>query len=396
MEKRQLNKIVEQNCCNGCEACLAICPKKVITMQRDINGFFYPTINEAECVDCGMCGRICPSQNKITFRRIDYNDTVVFGGYNQNLSTLKQSSSGGFFGIAASKVIEQGGIVFGVVFDEDYRSVHYISSDETSIEYMCGSKYVTARKDGVYQKVHQALKENRQVLFVGLPCEIYALYAYLKKDFELLLTCELICAGASSYNLLDAQLDWVNKTYKSTVMKFQFRYKKYGWVPCTLRADLKNGKNYTKMLDETIFGIGMKYAKRIACFNCKFKDMQRVADFTIGDFWNIDKKASYYNENGTSVVFARTKKAEDFLWTLDKFLFEKVEPDTALNGNRQQLKYAAGVPEGREEFFKILNRAGSYDAFKNFRNKQSILKKIKNSLPAPVYRIIRKVETKFN
>lgn len=56
------------------------------------------------------------------------------------------------------------------------------------------------------------------------------------------------------------------------------------------------------MFDETIFRIGMKYAKRKACFNCVFKDMNRIADFTIGDFWNVNKKVAYYNEDGTSVV----------------------------------------------------------------------------------------------
>lgn len=389
-----MNRIIEQENCNGCEACQTACPKNAITMRRDNNGFFNPIIDENICVHCGICGKVCPIQNMVSFRQIDFNDTLAYGGYDLNAKTLNKSSSGGFFGVLAEKILDENGIVYGVVFSDDYRNVYYSSSDENPLDKMRGSKYVTAHKNGIYNKIYEQLQIGRKVLFVGLPCEVAALYAILKKDFENLLTCELICAGASSYNLLDAQLDWLQKKFKAKTADFSFRYKKYGWVPCCIYWVSEKGKKYSKILDETIFGVGMKYAKRKACFNCKFKDMNRMADFTIGDFWNINKRADYYNENGTSVVFTRTEKAVLYMKELTAFRKVQVDSKSAQNGNYQQLKYPSGVPVNRDNYLKTLKEKGGKTAFMLYRPKQDIKVKIKNNMPVWAYKLLRRLDVK--
>ncbi|MDD3401827.1 MAG: Coenzyme F420 hydrogenase/dehydrogenase, beta subunit C-terminal domain [Hespellia sp.] len=391
-----MNRIVEQISCNGCEACYAVCKKNAITMKQNFDGFYYPVIDENLCVKCGICGKVCPQQLDTSFRKIDYNDTLAYGGYDLNPETLKKSSSGGFFGVLANAILAEEGVVYGVVFSQDYRNAYYASSDDERIDRMRGSKYVTARKEKIYCDVQEQLGTSRKVLFVGLPCEVAALYAVLKKDFDNLLTCELICAGASSYNLLNAQLDWLENRYQSETAEFSFRFKKYGWVPYSIFWKSKNRIKLSKMFDDTIFGIGMKYAKREACFNCNFKGLNRTADFSIGDFWNIDKKAVYYNESGTSVVFARTKKAESYMNTLNTFSCVKVDSEMACGGNRQQLQYASGVPERREEYLRTLRECGGEKAFIQFRPHQSIKVQVKNRLPVWVYKLLRRVEAKIH
>ena len=54
----------KKNECCGCTACFAICPKRVITMIEDEEGFEYPQINAEKCVKCYMCVNVCPI-NKI-------------------------------------------------------------------------------------------------------------------------------------------------------------------------------------------------------------------------------------------------------------------------------------------------------------------------------------------
>jgi Na+-translocating ferredoxin:NAD+ oxidoreductase subunit B len=44
--------------CNGCTACVNICPVKAITGERKS----VHTIDAGICIDCGACGRICPFQ----------------------------------------------------------------------------------------------------------------------------------------------------------------------------------------------------------------------------------------------------------------------------------------------------------------------------------------------
>lgn len=45
MSETKYLKIGEKKRCSGCTACVAICPKKCITMQADEEGFLYPVVN---------------------------------------------------------------------------------------------------------------------------------------------------------------------------------------------------------------------------------------------------------------------------------------------------------------------------------------------------------------
>ena len=55
----------KKNCC-GCGACMNVCPKSAIHMEKDEYGFVYPEINIEQCVECGACKRVCAFQNKTT------------------------------------------------------------------------------------------------------------------------------------------------------------------------------------------------------------------------------------------------------------------------------------------------------------------------------------------
>ena len=40
-----------EDCC-GCTACYSICPVNAISMNRDCEGFLYPSIDLLKCVKC--------------------------------------------------------------------------------------------------------------------------------------------------------------------------------------------------------------------------------------------------------------------------------------------------------------------------------------------------------
>ena len=50
--------------CCGCEACVQKCPRNCIEMKADREGFFYPTVDTSECIECGLCNKVCPMQTK--------------------------------------------------------------------------------------------------------------------------------------------------------------------------------------------------------------------------------------------------------------------------------------------------------------------------------------------
>lgn len=45
--------------CNGCGACVMICPKEAIDYIR-IDDFNYPRINIEKCINCRLCQKVCP------------------------------------------------------------------------------------------------------------------------------------------------------------------------------------------------------------------------------------------------------------------------------------------------------------------------------------------------
>lgn len=55
--------INKEDCC-ACTACVATCPHKAIIMKMDVEGFFYPQIQEEKCVACYRCISVCPLSKK--------------------------------------------------------------------------------------------------------------------------------------------------------------------------------------------------------------------------------------------------------------------------------------------------------------------------------------------
>ena len=53
---------------------------------------------------------------------------------------------------------------------------------------------------------------------------------------------------------------------------------------------------------------------RPSCYSCEFCTTKRNSDFTLGDFWGIEKvKPDFDDGMGTSLVLCHTQKAK-FIW----------------------------------------------------------------------------------
>jgi coenzyme F420-reducing hydrogenase beta subunit len=61
-----------------------------------------------------------------------------------------------------------------------------------------GSKYVQSRIGDTYILTKKFLMSGRKVLFTGTPCQIAGLKAFLQKDYDNLLTVDLVCHGVPS------------------------------------------------------------------------------------------------------------------------------------------------------------------------------------------------------
>ena len=172
----QINEENKRDCC-GCNVCALSCPQNCITMENDKEGFWYPRVNEEQCISCGKCKKNCPI---INCNGISENS---FGGayaiYACDEEIRERSSSGGVFSLMAKQILDENGIVYGAAFDDKWRVHHIGISDYKDLEKLQGSKYTQSNIGNIYYSVQNNLNIGKKVLFSGTPCQIAGLQKYI-------------------------------------------------------------------------------------------------------------------------------------------------------------------------------------------------------------------------
>lgn len=194
-------------------------------MQADSEGFLYPKVNEANCIDCGLCEKVCHE----LYPYEDCKPLKVYAAINKDEEIRLKSSSGGIFYLLAEKTIAEGGVVFGVRLDEQWQVVIDYTETMEGVRAFMGSKYVQARMATAYADAKRFLAEERKVLFSGTPCQIAGLHHFLRKPYENLLTVDIICHGTPSPKVWAMYLDEVVTAGRKAINDVQFRNKRNGW-----------------------------------------------------------------------------------------------------------------------------------------------------------------------
>ena len=192
-------EICDKNYCAGCFACYNKCAVNAITMQEDTIGHIYPIVNESLCVSCGSCKKVCPVN--ISINQIE--PQKVYASWVLDSEEHRKSSSGGLGHFFAQKIIEMDGVVYGCssLINEKKEISHVRCDSLDRLEQLRGSKYVQSFIGDTYKQAKKDLIENKQVFFIGTPCQIAGLKGYLKKDYSNLLTIDLICHGVPPQKL---------------------------------------------------------------------------------------------------------------------------------------------------------------------------------------------------
>ena len=197
-------------------------------MIEDEEGFRFPQVNGDLCIDCGLCTRRCPQLN--TLPESDrLPSPEVFAAYAKDGDTVMSSSSGGLFTVLAEQVLKEGGVVFGAAYMENFEVCHVCVSRREDLEKLRRSKYVASDPGDTFRQVKELLSEGRRVLYTGCPCQIAGLRAYLNKDYDNLLTADIICHGTPSQKLFNKYLGWLKNKMGGEIQELNFRSKKKGW-----------------------------------------------------------------------------------------------------------------------------------------------------------------------
>lgn len=324
--------------CCGCEACANICGHNAIELRYDEEGFHYPVVDENRCTDCGQCQKVCPVSNECESKD-PYKTT--FAGYSKDGKTLEACATGGIATELSRLIIQQGGMVFGVAFTEDYvKSEYRVATTLEELDNFSGSKYVQSRKKDVYKQVKIHLNEQKLVLFVGCPCDVAALKLYLHKEYENLLTVELICMGVTSYKIAESYKKWAEKRHQSKITYLNARCKEKGWFVPHLEVRFENGEKTLDSLYGTYYGYGSQVFNRPSCYKCQYRGQTGVSDIRIGDFWGIKQTDPYWNPKGVSVIYVRSEKGLQYLSQLKQsgFCLHEVDYEVASLSNTSSYK----------------------------------------------------------
>lgn len=358
--------MIEKEACTGCGACKNICPTNAISMETDQEGFWYPAINREVCVHCHKCVKICPAMREraLTFEEEDKKQVKIYAAWSKNPEIRFGSTSGGVFSELALSVLESGGCVCGAVYDKSHMVNHMITNDKKDLDKLRQSKYIQSNTGYIYQEAGACLKQGRQVLFCGTPCQCEGLFCYCKEkkiSIEKLYLVDFICRGSNSPKVYSKFLAEMKNMYQSDIKKVWFKNKTYGWNRFSTKIEFEDGEQYLedRYHDSYIRGyIEENLFIRPSCANCKFKGFNRIADITLADFWGVQLEGQRQQESdgGTSMVMLHTEKGEA-LWNkiFSKVFQEEKKLEDIIPGN---VCFYNSVQQGvhRDKFMQDLDK----------------------------------------
>ncbi len=396
------------DCC-GCNACGDVCNQGAITFKTDKEGFWYPEVDLQKCTDCHLCEKVCPIINATELKKNDLPQSICYAAEHKNLEVVFDSTSGGLFSALADIMYRSGGFVGGAVFNDDFSVRHYISNNKKDLEKLRSSKYLQSHLDGFYKQVKDLLRKDEKVLVCGSPCQMAALRAFLRKDYDNLIIVDYICRGINSPKVWRKYLDSFEERYGSKVVYCKAKSKEYGWRNLTQKVILANGKAYYETKTQSNFTKGYLHTGvfcRPSCYDCKFKGYPRIADISLADFWGIEKtNTSMEKDLGTSLVMINSKKGESFFEKVkERINYVNVPFESIEKGNGHLNKSLDPPKVDREVFFEDLDKYSFLEIADKYVNKndnslKQRLKKIAKygywfvrttqMRPCPIYRFFR-------
>lgn len=351
-------EIVSRGNCTGCGSCLNICPKDAISMKLD-GDFAFPVIDHDTCIECGLCERSCPVLHPL-YENAEKPDCYAYWADDK---VREASSSGGAFTILAENIIARGGVVAGAAYRDDCYSVEYRTVERPEdLAPLRGSKYVQADTGHVYRDVKRALDDNRPALFVGCPCEVAGMKAFLGKDDPNLYLVDLVCHGVPPQSLYEKFIREEEAKHNSKAVRVSFRDKSFsGWNHGTC-LDFADGSQYRKKRSECPYLKAFidRIDLRESCGNCKFAALPRQGDLTLADFWNVRLYDESLDDNkGTGLVLCNNAKGDELLDMLrdNAKLLEPAPLEHAVKHN-PQIKYSSIHNEKRRRFQELMHRYG--------------------------------------
>ncbi|MCR4435367.1 MAG: Coenzyme F420 hydrogenase/dehydrogenase, beta subunit C-terminal domain [Clostridiales bacterium] len=300
--------IIEKNCCSGCGACAVVCPTGCISI---VEGLLvnYPSIRGDICINCGECMRVCPGNSFLdrflTGTDLSENEDQVQCkiAYSKDEKIRYSSASGGFITGFLIFLLEHKYIDGAICVRQNQKSpllneVILAKTREAILESM-GSRYSPSSNCIGLKELANC---SGKYAFVGKPCDIEGvhniqkIYAEFKSIVVLKigLMCDCTPTRKGIYNLLRSlEVD------KNSIVKIKFRGN--GW-PGFFYIELQDGKKYKLPYLEA----WNKHLSKCRTTRCTICDdpLANKADITVGDPWGEEFSSE---KSGASAIIIRNE-----------------------------------------------------------------------------------------
>lgn len=330
-----MHSILSIRDCFGCGVCSATCPKKIISISLNIDGFYEPYIVDVDkCTNCGLCLDVCAfnhSELSLSERKIK-----SWAAWSNDEDVRRKCSSGGIGFELGKQLIEQGYHAVGCRYDiAEQRAEHYIATTIEEFIQSIGSKYIQSYTADAFRLIQ---RKGQKYLITGTPCQIDSFRRMIRKfrceDNFLLMDFFCHCvpsmwAWKAYIKMLEPKIGKV--TYVSWRNKFE-----YGWHDSWLmgidgektagqvnwNTDLKTLIAEKETFIQSRMSQGDMFYKLFLgdiCLgpqcekNCKYKYDQSSADIRIGDLWGETYKK---DQKGVSALVAFTDRGRDIIENL--------------------------------------------------------------------------------
>ena len=339
--------------CTGCMSCVDHCPRAAIRIVDSLDAY-NAVIDVAACSECGACHRLCSQNDGVALSM----PVSWHQGWAED-SQRKTSSSGGIASAVAKAFVRSGGLVCTCAYaDGEFRFEMY--EDENELDGAAGSKYVKSNPSGSYEKVQTALRSGRKVLFIGLPCQVAPMKMAIGRRLGLrLYTVDLICHGTPSPKLLNLFLAEF-RVGEGSHQSLSFRNKGDYPYGLSINGERIRARGST---DEYTAAFLKRYSLTKSCYECKYAQLARVGDLTLGDSWgsNLPREEQ---DKGISLCLCQNEKGKELLRMASPTLLD-VDLDSAVAANGQ-LSSPSAIPKQRDLFFEQI-KSGKTIGYSLFR-----------------------------
>lgn len=296
--------------CTGCMACYNICPINAIRIIQNEYGFYNPVITN-DCIKCGKCLNVC----QITKDNNASTTSTVLACKSKNDLIRMNASSGGVFPMLCYALNKQYGdqILFvGAKWSEGMQVIHKLETFD-NVSAFSGSKYVQSYLGTTYREIEDNLRSGKYVLFSGTGCQVFALKLFLKErsvSLENLFIIDIVCHGVPSPKIWQDYIKNLEDKLEDNIVSYSFRNKQISWHGIHPVIKTANNKNVNN--DDLVLSYGRLFDKlslNMCCHMCKFSNLKRGGDITIGDFWGCEKSCpDLYDEKGVSLCLVNSEK----------------------------------------------------------------------------------------